>query len=446
MARRVNRRVYVLVILGASVILTLATLASATSHPGISSTYPSGSPDVSTSGLIASYDMETIVSSNAKDFSPSGADLAPNNGITIGGATGAFNGATNFDGVNDYLSHAALSTPSVFSVSMWVKPTSKSAVECALATCYILLELEAASNTYLDYGVNGASKFSFTLGIGASVTITFDSTSSLDAWHYVAFTYDGSNMKLTVDGTTKTVAQTGTFHSWTQLRYGQFEAGYFYKGILDEATIWSRVLSSADIAVLGSSQSFPNVPPVVSTDPASAISCASAILNGNLTNKGAATSLTVGFVYSKDPSYSMFINVTVGTKTANGTFNTTLFLILDASTVYYYKAWANGGTFGFAFGNSSSFTTLGCEPIITICGANPYSNANLWTVGFLIGVAVVLGAMASIRFQALWILSGIAVLFIAFYSGCMGGFLPAILVVVVGIFAILEGIPAREGK
>ena len=42
-----------------------------------------------------------------------------------------------------------------------------------------------------------------------------------------------------------------------------------------------------------------------------------------------------------------------------------------------------------------------------------------------------------------FLLSGIAIFFIAFYSGCMGGLVPASLVVVVGMFAILEGIPYK---
>src|SRR6266566_1682717 len=209
--------------------------------------------------------------------------------------------------------------------------------------------------------------------------------------------------------------------------------------------IYGTAGSNPNLWALADTYSVGHVPtilPSVTTVAASGVLCTSVVLNGNLTDLGAATTITVGFHFGTSSTLIGAVNLTVGTTTSIGTFSKALSEISE-STKFYFDAWANGDH-GYAHGSILNFTTPACP---TICGSDTYAPANLWSVGILAAVAVVLAGMASaLHFRALWILSGIAILFISFYSVCMGGFIPAGLVVVIGIFAMLEGIPAREGK
>lgn len=185
----------------------------------------------------------------------------------------------------------------------------------------------------------------------------------------------------------------------------------------------------------------PKAIPSVTTQAATEVLCTSVVLNGNVTSFTSPT-VTVGFHFGTSATLTGASNLTAGTKNATGAFFLSVSGLIEG-TKYYFDAWANG-TDGYGHGSILNFTTPACP---TICGTDPYAPANLWSVGILAAVAVVLAGMASaLHFRALWILSGIAILFISFYSVCMGGFVPAGLVVVIGIFAMLEGIPAREGK
>ncbi len=186
--------------------------------------------------------------------------------------------------------------------------------------------------------------------------------------------------------------------------------------------------------------------PVVSTQAATSVACASATLNGNLTSLGGSTSASVGFHYGINPGLTDGINLTVGTRNSTGAFSKNL-NELRQNTVYYFDTWASG-TSGYSKGSILNFTTPACP---TICGPDPYSNANLWTVGFLIGITVILGGMGlAVRIPYLLVLAGVAVLFISFYSFCMGGLVPAVLIVFFGLFMMVRTIgqliDAREEK
>src|SRR5207249_1731731 len=129
-------------------------------------------------------------------------------------------------------------------------------------------------------------------------------------------------------------------------------------------------------------------PPSVTTNSASAITCSSAVLNGNLTGLGTSTDITVGFLFGLSPTLSGATNQTVSVVNATGTFSFNA-TGLSEGTFYYFRAWANG-TDGYAQGAILYFQTQACP---TICGPDPYSSSNLWSLGFLIGVAVVLSIM-----------------------------------------------------
>ena len=139
-------------------------------------------------------------------------------------------------------------------------------------------------------------------------------------------------------------------------------------------------------------------PPVVQTNPASGITTASAALNGNLTDLGTTTSVTVGFLWGTSSTLVGATNATAGTQTAPGAFTDGL-TGLTLRTTYYFRAWANGN--GFAEGAILSFepdyyplnVTTEAASGITATGAtlNGYlvspGPANTVATGFLYGTS-----------------------------------------------------------
>jgi len=83
-------------------------------------------------------------------------------------------------------------------------------------------------------------------------------------WHHVAGTFDGTKVRIYVDGvevSTGTTVAMGfaikyDLPTTTALLFGNYDAGstyafnFHYNGLLDEAHIWARPLNTAEIAFI----------------------------------------------------------------------------------------------------------------------------------------------------------------------------------------------------
>ncbi len=135
-----------------------------------------------------------------------------------------------------------------------------------------------------------------------------------------------------------------------------------------------------------------NIPPGVTTDPATTITATAASLNGNLLSLGSAASVPVGFIWGTSPTLtSGTSNNTVATLTAPGTF-TYGATGLTLGTTYYFQAWANGvkfvkgGILNFNTGSTPpSVTTV---PATTIATTTATLNGNLASPGTSTSVTV----------------------------------------------------------
>jgi len=169
----------------------------------------------------------------------------------LGAGGGGFNGTTS--GV--VLPSTNLMPPAHLSVSAWVKTTASGYREILsimneTATVYSGFELRKDnSNTlalYLYSGVNQV--YGSAIATGTLLTT--------GAWTHVAATYDGTYIRLYINGVANTVAL------WTGgLGYGigvnariGVNAGLidslYWLGSIDEVGLWSRALSQADITAL----------------------------------------------------------------------------------------------------------------------------------------------------------------------------------------------------
>jgi hypothetical protein len=214
---------------------------------GISDLCIAGAP-ISTTSLDASYDFASSRSSKLKDFKGSN-DCTANGGVTIGGVSGTYGQATQFDGSNDAFTCGAPTTPAgSFTIHVLMKPTAEPS---------LVVSLDATGNTYLDYGLQASGKITMQAK-GHDLTGLTPMPVSTGVWTVVDAVYNSANstMNLYKNGAWFTSkAMSGTITTWDQLHIGYYLSSLYYTGYLDELSIWDRALTGSEIAILASGAS-----------------------------------------------------------------------------------------------------------------------------------------------------------------------------------------------
>jgi Concanavalin A-like lectin/glucanases superfamily len=196
------------------------------------------------SGLVLAYGFEEASGTTATDASP-----AKNNG-TLNGATGVAGGrfgrALSFDGVNDRVDvpdSASLDLSNGMTLEAWVRPTTNSGWRTAL------MKERGANLAYALYASNGAKPDTenFT---GAENAATAPSALPLNAWTHLASTYDGTALRLFVNGAqVASKAASGAMpNTANPLRIGGNAIwGEYFSGLIDEVRVYNRALSAAEV-------------------------------------------------------------------------------------------------------------------------------------------------------------------------------------------------------
>ncbi|MDO8668626.1 MAG: LamG domain-containing protein [bacterium] len=156
-----------------------------------------------------------------------------------------------FDGTNDYVNAgtpASLSLTSQVTVGVWIKASS--ANPSGYGVAYVIKGTPGGSAP--GYGIIQSGGSYATLQIqGTNLNSNFSGYDN--KWHYVVGTYDGSNMRIYVDGVQKnSVGKTGAmdttgynFHIGTRS-----SVPTYFQGLLDDVRIYNRVLSATEITQL----------------------------------------------------------------------------------------------------------------------------------------------------------------------------------------------------
>jgi hypothetical protein len=217
-------------------------------NKGVESGYPAGNADMTGNVLLMHMNE---ASGTIVDYSGE-ANNGTDNGATYG-ASGRFNSALSFDGLNSYVdcgNSASLRLNSGGTIEAWIYPLSdgenhfgrivdKSVNSTAGGSGYEF-DIEATNN--LGLNINGQ----------AADLHTTSGVLTLDAWNHVVATFDGAHWRIYSNGV-EVANNSSTIlppNVAATVRIGN-RAGYTdrtFNGSIDEVAIYNRALSATEIA------------------------------------------------------------------------------------------------------------------------------------------------------------------------------------------------------
>ncbi len=157
--------------------------------------------------------------------------------------------ALNFDGTDDVVTAASNSTLNITSsitLEAWVYATKNSGIQNVVSK-----SSQSINTGYIfprtDNGWTSAVMYLYIGGNWRTLSAPFP---SLNAWHHLAATYDGANMRIYVNGVlSATQAQTGAIATNTNVLALGNQPGYseYFGGSVDEVRIWNIARTGAQI-------------------------------------------------------------------------------------------------------------------------------------------------------------------------------------------------------
>jgi Concanavalin A-like lectin/glucanases superfamily/PA14 domain len=198
-------------------------------------------------GLVAAYSFDEANGATVFDLSGTG-----NHG-TISGATrntaGQYGAALDFDGTNDLVTvpdASSLDLTTGMTLEAWVRPLTTSGWRTAL------IKEQPGNLVYSLYSSNndnGRPQGRIRVN-GSNFFINGSSRLTTSVWAHLAATYDGTNLRLYVNGSlVGTRAASGAMvNSANPLRIGGSSVlGRWFRGRIDEVRVYNRALSATEI-------------------------------------------------------------------------------------------------------------------------------------------------------------------------------------------------------
>jgi chitodextrinase len=204
----------------------------------------------STVGLVAEWSFDDGSGTTAQDDSGNGHTGTISNAAWS--ATGKYGGALAFNGSNSWVTvadAAFLDLTTGMTIEAWVNPTSLTGWRS------ILLKERTGGLAYSMYATNpdlGSLPPGTFINLGAASDINSSGTQALplNTWTHLAGTYDGSQLKMYVNGSLlQTINASGSITvSNGVLRIGGNSVyGEYFAGLIDEIRLYNRALALAEI-------------------------------------------------------------------------------------------------------------------------------------------------------------------------------------------------------
>jgi hypothetical protein len=185
---------------------------------------------------------------------------------------GQHGSAVSMDGVDDYITLPRHDVAgSAITLAAWVKTSSFPTGVNQRFIAKAIDETDQRTYWMLGHANDGQNRLRFILRAGGQTTTLTASTGTLplNTWYHAAATYDGSRMRLYLNGTeVGSIAKSGSlsFSLFSSVNLGRSPRGTNYMhGAIEDVRIYSSTLAHAEIAALAASGSAPsNQPPLVS--------------------------------------------------------------------------------------------------------------------------------------------------------------------------------------
>jgi hypothetical protein len=198
------------------------------------------------SGLVAAYGFNEGSGAAVGDASGKGNSGTAAN--TTWSATGKYGKALSFNGTNSIVSipnAASLQLTSGMTLEAWANPS-------ALGTTWrtLLFKQKTGGMNYALYANNNLGKPNGQADIGGEKNVVGTAGLALNAWSHVAATYDGSALKLYVNGSlVATTAVSGPINTSNGALTigGNTVWNEWFKGLIDEVRVYNRSLSQSEI-------------------------------------------------------------------------------------------------------------------------------------------------------------------------------------------------------
>jgi hypothetical protein len=162
--------------------------------------------------------------------------------------TGKYGGALNFNGTSNMVrvpSASSLNVGAAMTLAAWIQPTAAQSgwktIMQRETDAYFLNASNSAGPLFPSGGATFGTNTQWVSGNAAS---------PLNSWTHVALTYDGTTVRLYVNGTqVATKAVTGAVQSSSSPLSigGNAPYGEYFKGFIDEAQVYNRALTAAEV-------------------------------------------------------------------------------------------------------------------------------------------------------------------------------------------------------
>ena len=188
-----------------------------------------------------------------------------NNGSLLNGggySTGAIGTGFSFDGVNDHVriaDSANLHLTSAFTLAAWVNPASHGSYDEILSKWGAVFPVTHNGYTFSIHPDGRSYVAVSSNGTDAGANVFTTTTIPLNAWTHLAGTYDGSKLRIYINGVlnNEMLYSGGVFPTLDNLSIGGVIGGAgvgdgisFFDGKIDEVMIYNRALNGSELVTL----------------------------------------------------------------------------------------------------------------------------------------------------------------------------------------------------